>query len=483
MYKLLIVDDEPLVQVGIKSMLNWTELEIEICGTAMNGQTALKIIEEQSPDIVITDIKMPVMSGLELIKYCRENLQTQPQFLILTSYEDFHMAKEALRYQVNDYLVKLELTPDSLKASVEKVLSILKKNNVPKENTSSDYQIFMDKFFIRLLNNLFDSEQQYLLQKKDLNLDFHYPYYVCCYGDMKSPQEELLSTEKQLTLFTSSFQMIQEIVVKYCPCFCISLDLRHFALIICFDEGGQLNHNDTITQILQNITTALYKYYNTCVSFGIGILVENPLSISESYQYARQASMSTSKDHPVQFFEHTLDISTKQSSFNISLFKKDLTTAFEEYDSAILRETIGSMCELFSAHQSHYVQALDGACNILYLALSLLPQGEATISEFFKDHPDNYRSIYKQTSVEQIVNWLSYLIDRICELFDDRKRDYKNHTVDSVKKYIKAHITEHLSLNEVAAAFGISPNYLSQLFSKYNDQGFSEYINICKINE
>ena len=72
MYQLLIVDDEPLVQAGIRSMLNWNEMNIDICGTAMNGQAALKIIEETSPDIVITDIKMPVMSGLKLAKVCRE---------------------------------------------------------------------------------------------------------------------------------------------------------------------------------------------------------------------------------------------------------------------------------------------------------------------------------------------------------------------------------------------------------------------------
>lgn len=65
MYQLLIVDDEPLVQAGIRSMLNWNELNIEICGTAMNGQAALRIIEEKSPEIVITDIKMPVMNKSE----------------------------------------------------------------------------------------------------------------------------------------------------------------------------------------------------------------------------------------------------------------------------------------------------------------------------------------------------------------------------------------------------------------------------------
>ena len=124
MYQLLIVDDEPLVQAGIRSMLNWNEMNIEICGTAMNGQAAWKLIEEKSPDIVITDIKMPVMSGLELAKVCRERYgENCPYFIILTSYEDFQMARDALSYQVSDYLVKLELTPEILKNTIDRVLS------------------------------------------------------------------------------------------------------------------------------------------------------------------------------------------------------------------------------------------------------------------------------------------------------------------------------------------------------------------------
>ena len=123
MYQLLIVDDEPLVQAGIPSMLNWNEMNINICGTAMNGQAALKIIEEKSPDIVITDIKMPVMSGLELAKVCRERYgENNPYFIILTSYEDFQMARDALSYQVSDYLVKLELTPEVLKNAIDRVI-------------------------------------------------------------------------------------------------------------------------------------------------------------------------------------------------------------------------------------------------------------------------------------------------------------------------------------------------------------------------
>ena len=113
MYRLLIVDDEPLVQVGIKSMLDWNSYDIEVAGTAPNGQAALKLIAEKHPDIVITDIKMPVMDGLSLIRECRDLYGDDlPEFIILTSYEDFKLAKEALQYHVNDYLIKVELTPE-----------------------------------------------------------------------------------------------------------------------------------------------------------------------------------------------------------------------------------------------------------------------------------------------------------------------------------------------------------------------------------
>ena len=93
MIKLLIADDEPLVQVGIKSMLNWADFGIEVCGTAMNGQAALDMIREYSPELVITDIKMPLMNGLELARICREEMGSIPLFIILTSYEEFPLIK------------------------------------------------------------------------------------------------------------------------------------------------------------------------------------------------------------------------------------------------------------------------------------------------------------------------------------------------------------------------------------------------------
>lgn len=483
MYKLLIVDDEPLVQVGIKSMLDWGKHNIEVTGTAANGRQALDLIEEQLPDIVITDIKMPVMSGLELIRQCRQQYGVgRPLFLILTSYEDFHMVKEALTYQVTDYLVKLELTPEALGEAVGRALQQLRTSEQQSAPTGDIVHPFYDKFFIRLLNNLFESQEQFLLQSRDLNLDFHFGGYVCCYGEMTGSQADSLPMDRQLSLFASSMQMLRELAGKYGTCFCLSLDTRHFALIFCYGQPKTDYCPGRLRDILESIRDTLAKYYNVSFRCGIGSLADSPLTVCDSYQYSRQAIQSATDAHPVVYFEDCLQ-DAAHNSFNISLFKEDLTRAFEEYDASLLAGTFETLCELFLAHPNHYVQALDCACNILFLSLSLLQDGEEIVNGFYRDTPDGYRSIYKLTSVEQIANWLTGFGRHLCQLFENHHKDYKNRIVTNVKKYINQHVTERLTLNEVAAVFGISPNYLSQLFGRYSDVGFSEYINNCRITE
>ena len=125
MNKLLIVDDEPLIQVGIKSMLPWKDYQIEICGTAANGKQALEVIEQVHPDLIIADIKMPIMDGLTLLKTCKETYGDLPLFIMLTSHEEFPLLKEAIKYDIIDYLVKLELTPELLLSSIQKAQKIL----------------------------------------------------------------------------------------------------------------------------------------------------------------------------------------------------------------------------------------------------------------------------------------------------------------------------------------------------------------------
>lgn len=368
MYKLLIVDDEPLVQVGIKSMINWSELDIEVIGTAVNGKVALSMMQELSPDIIITDIKMPVMDGLELIKNARREFGSDyPDFIILTSYEDFHLVKEAIKYQVTDYLIKVELDSSTLTQAVERSLERVKKYRPETSSSKADdtlIESLNDKFFIRLLNNLFEQEDQFESQAKDLALNFNYGSFVCSYGCLDDKGCQELPLEKKLALFQNSVQMIRELANKYLNSYVIGLDARHFAIIFCIDEKNDISLGDGshFEKIMDSINEALLKYMNISFVYGVGRPVNQATNIYESCKMARNILKGKS-------------------------------------------------------------------------------QGE------------------------------------------DSDGQEANHIVRNVKKYIREHVCEKLTLNDVAYQFNISPNYLSQLFSKYNDYGFTEYVSICKVKE
>ena len=124
MYRVMIVDDEPLILAGIASLLDWKEYGCEISGKAANGQQALKLMEEQKPDIVITDIKMPGMDGIGFMKAVKERGWDDVIFILLTNLEEFSLARQALSLGAVEYLVKMELTEeklaDSLKLAMER---------------------------------------------------------------------------------------------------------------------------------------------------------------------------------------------------------------------------------------------------------------------------------------------------------------------------------------------------------------------------
>lgn len=127
MYKLMIVEDELLMRVGIRSMLNWEEYNFYVAGEAGNGKEALELALEVTPDLIITDIKMPIMDGLELIQEASCLLKSC-KYVILSNFDEFHYAKEALKLGAVDYLIKSEITETSLVDLLSTIEEKLKGN-------------------------------------------------------------------------------------------------------------------------------------------------------------------------------------------------------------------------------------------------------------------------------------------------------------------------------------------------------------------
>lgn len=106
MYKVVLADDETIALEGLRTLTDWEELGFEVCGACENGEEALAAIIRSSPDLVITDIRMPEIDGLELIRRVRSLDMEQPVFIVLSGYGEFEYARTAIRYGVRHYLLK-----------------------------------------------------------------------------------------------------------------------------------------------------------------------------------------------------------------------------------------------------------------------------------------------------------------------------------------------------------------------------------------
>ncbi len=481
MIKMILADDEPLVLIGMQSMLKWEDYDVEICGLAHNGSELLAMIEKHSPQLVIADIKMPVTSGLEALKISRERFGRLPLFIMLTSYQDFGLVKDVISNQAVDYLVKLELTPEVLAASVRKAIDLLRdlKHNEIVQRTPEErggMQPFYDKFFMKLLSNLFEGREQFLSQKKELDLDFSFPSYCVCYCEVQRGNDMEISVERLTKLYFSTIQMVRETVTKFMACYITGLDTRHFCITFCLSEQEEPVYRSVLTDVLKKVMTIIHNYFNTGLVCAVGTRVDDPYRLSESFFAARHAFQSTSSDNRIVFAEEAGPAADQTDVFDMSQYKNDIAKAFEELDTSVLSELIHRIVTYFSQNPSRYLQAMDAACSLLYMAISFFPDGETIISEAFQDVPEGYRSIYQKHTTGEIIAWMIQLRDGLCRTLEARRQNYKNHIVDSVQKYIRQNLDKRLTLNEVAARFGFSPNYLSQLFTHYAEYSFVEYI-------
>lgn len=145
MFKVFLVDDEPYVIEGLKLLVDWNEMEIEIAGEAADGKTAFEQIKRVCPDIVISDIRMPCMSGIELLENC-SRLKRKPKFVMLTGYGEMNYVRQAMKYGARGYLLK-PLDAEEIKKTINEVCTeISTERELERENEEVVEEVIRDVF-------------------------------------------------------------------------------------------------------------------------------------------------------------------------------------------------------------------------------------------------------------------------------------------------------------------------------------------------
>lgn len=383
MYNILIADDEPLAQIGIKSMLQrYFAGEVQDIQIAANGKEALEMIREQNTDIVIADIKMPVMNGLQLLQESRRQFGDLPVFIMLTAYEDFEMARQALKENAIDYIVKIELNRSALEQALTRaykaVDAIRKSRRGGDIPPASSKQSFQQKFFTRLFFRQMTSRDDVRNRARALGITLDYDRYIVAFGEIlppaaltagkssgkagtesagisgtpasqSSPVRREISDE-YLTLYTSCINMTLEIIRRTVYATSVSIDINHLAILFSFTSARSVA--DTLTEIESALTTAhemIHNYFSASLNFGIGNTVTDYMSIPDSFEEAQKACAHADASQPVLRY-------SRLAESNRNAGKDKLIKDAQEYIENHISEklTLTSTAEQFGLSPSYF---------------------------------------------------------------------------------------------------------------------------------
>lgn len=169
--RVLLVDDEPFILEGLKILIDWAAEGCEIVGSVKNGNEALRFLEGESVDLIITDIRMPECSGLQLLEKVKKDMISDAFFIIMSGYNEFEYAKTALRLGCMDYIVK-PVDRDELLTVVRRIRQLLEERRVDKARRSELEKGYMDRNYITHLIGAYDREggsNQHIICKDNLD--------------------------------------------------------------------------------------------------------------------------------------------------------------------------------------------------------------------------------------------------------------------------------------------------------------------------
>ncbi len=477
-YRILIADDEPLVLIGLRELIDWQQEGFEIIAQARNGKALLEDIEKLSPDLVITDIKMPIASGMEVLERIKEEKRELPLFIFLTSFEEFSLVKQAIGLDAIDYLVKLELEPEQLKAALRRAKKKIEEIKGSSEgSTFNEMKMLQEQFLMR---KLFSIEQAaFTPDEIGLNMNQDDSFSVA-YVTIPSLLE--LGKDQMISLYSSACHLIKETAERYIPCHIVQLDIAYIAVIIPFREESRSGYRSYLHSAFKASFESLKNYLSLEAFAYCGPLVDNINLLSESFAKAKLvAREDTKKSSHIVFYDHAHDISEEKLILDTAL----ITKAFEELDGVLLESEIMKAVEEMKSKAISRVLAMDAASTMLYMAINLAPEAESSLMRIFRDsrNPYSYRSLYQACNTDEIAQWLTKFAAGFRQIFNEKKQDYRMQTVQRIQTYIDENVSEKLTLTSVASIFGYSQGYLSSLFSRYASISFVDYVNNAKIKK
>ncbi len=480
MYELLIVDDELLVREGIKKSIDWNTLNFNQPFEAYNGIEAWEIIETSDIDVVLTDIKMPGMNGIELIKKIRSG--SKPiEVIILSCYNDFEYVREAINLGACDYLFKLDMLSEDILLSIQKAVERIKT----REQLDSKIES-LEKALSESIVNFKEVALIDIINGKDVNIvelsgkaaDLGIPFYTnnIIFAVIKLDNiDEFFTAEHSGYEYRCKYSIlnkIAEVVSEYEKADVIYKNIDEYLIFqqfsdCCSDKKIYAHNNEILTKIIR----VLERNFHVRATAGTSKRVRSLQNLRLAYQ---ECSYAVDKRYfsgtgSVIYYEDSVQ-QKDTSNIVISDMLKDISNCGNEKYVQIIR----SIFEKFKAEEGLGVEdVIEISSNIIGTLLRTSANHEFIIEELYKLEPSIYSRLDRFNTINEIEEFLCRIAGEIENLLQERYRS----EICSAIKYIEKNLTNsNLRLTNAANHVHLSKNYFGRLFRDELGVSFFEFV-------
>jgi len=456
MFKILLVEDEIFMRKGIIKLIDWGRLGFEIAYEAGNGQEALEILKNEKVDVIITDIKMPVMDGIELIKKISEKFENKPPIIIISGYNEFEFAKAAIKYGVNDYLLK-PIDENELIQTLEKIKTrILSEKEEYKKKELFEY-VRRNSAFIKALeiqnddflgNSSEDGVKKYFGISKQETFQ---------YEDDLTIYEKLMETEKSVNTKYSN----KGVEIK---CYLDS----YFNLLFIVNAIQNSKKNGLVKQIFNEIRNLLNLQtiiVQECISYlKIHTLYKQLLRKFNFVQFYEKSGIIEGSE--IGEFEHYLE-DKKLSKELIRLIEEK---RFEDINVKISK--------FFDECQTNKVSPDVIKGYILLAVLEIIDYFEAY--QLFET--DSIKFIFRTNMQKsKFLNKVMEILEQIINCIDENSKFNGSSFMKKIELFIKENYNKDITIKSIAQQFYINPIYLGRMFKKHFNMPFNKYLHLVRI--
>lgn len=486
MYKVMIVDDEMLARVGIKSLIRWEENGFTIAGEAENGRKAYEWLMDNPVDIVITDIKMPTMNGIELISNVRK-YHPAIKFLVLSSFDDFEYVREALKNGAEDYFIKLQMNPEELLGQLKKIAEKLDLEQDQKKLKAGhgrirakELSLLRENFFKDLVYGWIHTESEYSQRMREAELTLPDGFKVSLMFQTDGMEIYERYGEDEIHLLNYAIlNILNEISSDHKYGFPLSIHPKEFLLLYFAPPSMEAEEGlEQAYHLAATIKEALKKYLNFSVCIAISEPVTAFHEIKLSYRQALEA-LSFRYSYAggtTILYREIKSLSGTLESADIAKEIRNLELSLDRREDNNVLKSIENIKQLLSHLNGLSLNSLKVYCApIPFLLASRWGEDASVWMDGHLKRMENWRV------KTDIIKWLETIQEEWNEgtgTSSDNSR-----TIHSAMRFIQKNYSNSVTLESVAEYLNLSPSYLSNLFKKETGQNFIDYLTQIRIEQ